>query len=103
MMTKLLSEVSDLASRELERANRDNPPFHSRHEGYAVILEEVEETKEEIEDLTRLAHVLWCRIRTDGEMGELPDRIYQCAVKAAAEAVQVAAVARKFRRDMLTW
>ena len=43
MMTKLLTEISTLVSHELERANQDNPPFHSRHEGYAVILEEVNE------------------------------------------------------------
>jgi molybdopterin biosynthesis enzyme len=33
---------------ELERAQGLFPPFHSAHEGYAVLLEEVDELKETV-------------------------------------------------------
>ena len=40
---------------EYQRARRKFPPFNSPHEGYAVILEEMDEAWEEIKrnDLTR--------------------------------------------------
>lgn len=93
MMTKLLSEVSDLASRELERANLDNPPFHSRHEGYAVILEEAEELSEETGCVFRLLSELWESIRADKPAST--EELKQAAIRAACEAVQVAAMAEK--------
>lgn len=58
---------------ELERAQVKFPVFHSQHEGYAVLLEEVEELKEA---------VFW------KERGN-----------ARAEAVQVAAMAIRFLLD----
>ena len=39
--------VQDIV-REYRRAVRTNGPFHSAHEGYAVILEEMDELKTEI-------------------------------------------------------
>lgn len=36
-------EVQALFDKELQKANEHNPQFHSAHEGYAVLLEEVEE------------------------------------------------------------
>ena len=98
MMTKLLTEVSDLASRELERANRDNPPFHSRHEGYAVILEEVNEMWEETQCIWRLIGELWESIRADKAAST--EELKQAAIRAACEAVQVAAMAEKFKGVM---
>lgn len=44
MILAIIAEVQD----EVERAVRKFPPFHSAHEGYAVLLEEVEELKAEI-------------------------------------------------------
>jgi NTP pyrophosphatase (non-canonical NTP hydrolase) len=34
---------ADAVKRELQAARKGNPPMHSLHEGYAVIMEEVEE------------------------------------------------------------
>ena len=40
--------VSDLITKELERANKKFPPFNSAHEGIAVIREEYLELEYEI-------------------------------------------------------
>ena len=93
MMTKLLTEISTLASRELERANQDNPPFYSRHEGVAVILEEAEELSEETECVFRLLAELWESVKANRAAST--EELKQAAIRAACEAVQVAAMAEK--------
>lgn len=42
-MKDILIEIDRLAEEELDRANKIHPPFHSDHEGKAVIQEEIEE------------------------------------------------------------
>ena len=48
MIDKLLEDVEKLAAEEMNRANLVHPPFHSRHEGVAVIEEEVRECEKEM-------------------------------------------------------
>ncbi len=93
-------ELRKLVDLELEAANRENPPFHSAHEGYAVILEEVEEAKAELARVENDMVSIWAGVRHDD-----PDRAYtwarfleNTAMRLAAEALQVAAMARKFRQ-----
>jgi hypothetical protein len=71
-------EVSQVVLEELDRASQKFPSFHSLHEGYAIILEELEELKAEI-----FKHV------------EDRDRNRICK-----EAVQVAAMAQRFLVDL---
>jgi|ERR1700722_20838219 len=59
---------------ELDRATALHGPFHSSHEGWAVLLEEVEE--------------LWDEIRANDP------------VKARKEAIQVAAMALRYLMDI---
>ena len=42
-MNAIENDVRALVDKELDAANERFPQFHSAHEGYAVILEEVEE------------------------------------------------------------
>lgn len=49
MIEPILNEIEPLIVNELYRANLTNPPFHSSHEGVAIIEEEVEESKESLE------------------------------------------------------
>lgn len=38
-----IEKIIELIKTECERARKKHPPFHSTHEAYAVILEELEE------------------------------------------------------------
>ena len=64
---------------ELTRAQSKFPPFNSGHEGYAVILEELDE--------------LWREIRSNQATPGRDERMRK-------EAVQVAAMALRFLVDM---
>jgi hypothetical protein len=71
--------VTELAHTELYNALQRFPIFNSPHEGYAVILEEIDE--------------LWEHVKAnDGE-----------TQKAMDEAVQVAAMALRFVYDLADW
>jgi hypothetical protein len=71
-------DVRALVDGELWRARRQHPqPFNSAHEGYAVLLEEVDELKAEV----------WNRKRD-------PKALLK-------EAVQVAAMAQRFIEDVI--
>ena len=73
--------ILEVVSRELVNARAKFPPFNSAHEGYAVLLEEVEELKQE---------VFW------GAKNSTP-KVH--SIKMRAEAIQVAAMALRFIED----
>ena len=85
---------------ELEAARKEHEEFYSLHEAYAVTLEEVQEADEEMDAVKYYADVFWSCVKDDN--AECADKqlkhIEDCAVNLAAEAVQVAAMARKARR-----
>ena len=69
-----IDKAIGLARKELERAQQRFPPFHSHHEGYAVIREEMDE--------------LWDEIKQSKSL--------RAAKLVRLEAVQVAAMALRF-------
>jgi hypothetical protein len=70
-MTPLQPEIILEIIEELAAARRKFPHFHSAHEGYAVILEELDE--------------LWDEVRANGPKERM-----------RAEAIQIAAMAIRF-------
>ena len=68
-----LGYILEAIREELDRAAKW-PPFNSAHEGYAILLEEVEE--------------LWAHVKTNQKKRDIP--------MMRAEAIQVAAMAVKF-------
>ncbi len=75
-MDKLLHEIADLMIKECKRATKKFGPFNSDHEGYAVILEELDE--------------LWTEIKDKKSNAE----------KLRKEAIQVGAMAMRFIMDL---
>lgn len=98
MMDHILPGVYALQLQELENIReKHGAAYHSLHEGFAVLMEEVDEVKEDLDSLELNVQRLWHITRMD-----VKHLVYGCASQiahqaahAAAEAIQVAAVARK--------
>lgn len=95
-MNAIENDIRTLVDKELAAANERFPQFHSPYEGYAVIQEEVDELKEEANRIDGRITSLRARVRFNRNCEELVSRIYDDAVNAACEAVQVAAMCKKF-------
>lgn len=95
-MNAVENKVRELVSVELEAANEKFPQFHSPHEGFAVIMEELEETEEDLR-LARIdTEIMWINIRKDISCNAEASSLKEKAIHAACEAIQVAAMAQKF-------
>ena len=71
--------------------------YHSLHEGYAVLLEEIEETEKDLDYIKNHLAMLWDAVKADSESEVKSNAriIALDAVELAKEAVQIAAVCRK--------
>lgn len=91
-------QVAKLVTEELRMANRSHAPFNSPMEGYAVIMEEVEELGENYDLVEKLLDKVWRAIRTN----EIPAleivEMENAALDAACEAIQVAAMCQKWQQ-----
>ena len=72
------------------------PTYASEHEGYAVLLEEVEEACEATEFMQDALKRLWTSIRQNEFSNFELSQVYNFAKLLADEAVQVAAVCERF-------
>ena len=91
------TKIPPLVREELREANLQYPHFHSFHEGYAVIKEEVEEAREAMNMVERSLELVWGHTRYDSiKAFEHASQLEQHAIHLAAEAIQAAAMAHKF-------
>lgn len=73
-----------------------DPAFASAHEGWAVLLEEIRELSSEthaIEDMHQLA---FADVMQDRSARDGITCVYETAIRAACEVIQVAAMAKKY-------
>lgn len=96
-MNAAKERLPELVELELDSANRHHTPFHSLHEAYAVIREEIEESMDELTRVRMSGKELWRAVKDDDSRGaeEHIREIELYAVNLAAEAIQVAAMAQK--------
>lgn len=99
-MNAVSEDVEKLVKKELEAANERFPQFHSEHEGWTVMQEEAEELREECDSIEMAMEQFWHRIRDGIPTANHVALVEQYAEAAACEAIQVAAMARKYL-DML--
>ena len=90
-------KVAELIAEELEAANELHPPFASPHEGWAVILEEILEMQDEVDKINKHHESMFYNIMHDCSALEDAKAVEEHALWAACEAIQVAAMAKKFR------
>lgn len=72
------------------------PTYASEHEGYAVLLEEVEEACEAANYMQDALKILWTSIRQNEFSNFELTQVYRFAMALANEAVQIAAVCERF-------
>ena len=99
----MIETIREMANNELERANTKFNQFASPHEGYAVLLEEVEEVLEDINGIADSLEYLWQDIKCDASCKESIDQIEFSAEHAIEELVQVLAMCRKFIDGEAIW
>lgn len=95
-MNVVENDIRALVDKELAAANERFPQFHSAHEGYAVIQEEADELKEATDKVIGRMVSLWSRVKYGNDPERLLQMISEDAVNAACEAIQVAAMCKKF-------
>lgn len=64
-MNVVKSDVEALVKKELEAANENFPLFNSAHEGYAVLLEEVEELDGDCASIKYDMQCLWTAVKNN--------------------------------------
>ena len=96
-MEEIIKGIQRLAVEELARANEQHPLFASDHEAYAVVLEELEETKHEVEAMDAWLDMFKKSVFNDFEDNKdmMIRKVRSAAVLCAAEAVQVIAMCDK--------
>ena len=107
-MFKKETEVKVNEAVELELSNACElygEKYHSLHEGYAVLKEEIEEATNNLEYIKDNFADLWNNVKSDDELSVKAQARFVAfgAVQLALEAVQVAAVARKILGDGEKW
>jgi len=101
-MNKVKNKLPALVEEELAAAMEDHPLFASTHEGYAVLLEEVEEARDNMAHLDAATELIWDAVKHDNllHIGALATQAVRIAIDLAAEAIQVAAMARKIKASI---
>lgn len=98
---EIINDAIEAETREAEK--NYGKKYASKHEAYAVLKEEIEECKEEIDKIKTPIHLFWLSVRgrqKDINVDNYSDTkqiniIKSIAINTAKEALQVAAVCNK--------
>ena len=93
--------IRGLVVDELMEANEKYPLFHSPHEAYAVLLEEVDELRQDLKSIDAYMQYMWRRVKQDESMEEASRRVYNYAISMVQEGIQVAAMCLKVNESKL--
>ena len=97
------NRLRECTALELEQAKKEHgESYHSAHEAYAVILEEIQEAQAHLEMLQFPFDSLWKDIRADKTNDDLHDSygvVAMYAELAAMELCQVSACCKKARGE----
>ena len=96
-MNVVYEEVEKLVDKELTAATKRFGLHHSWHEKYAVMLDELQKLREEVNLTDEDIDLMWFGIRNNYPeySEECIHHVYEHAVKSACEAIQVAVMAKK--------
>lgn len=74
--------------------------YNSEHEGYAVLLEEVDVAGDDMKYIYMSLNELWKEVKSDSVSKDFLTSIKKGAIELAREAVQVAAVCERFEETI---
>lgn len=105
MRQGIKTDVSNAVQCEYSASMEKFPLFSSAHEGYAVILEEIEEATDELNYIKTFFEFAWTNIKDNDVMGykENVAMLREHARLLACEAIQVAAMCEKFEKSAEGW
>ena len=89
------ANIEDLLRLEYEEANKKYPMFASDHEGYAVLLEEVEVAIHELEIIQYHMGTMWQNIKRNQDCNENLLQVKERAIRLIEETAQVGAMCIK--------
>lgn len=89
------NEIERLAKIELAQANEKYPLFHSQHEAYGVLKEEIEEAVDEINKLLKHEEQFWIDVKKDIKADHIIGLMKVDAIEAVKELIQVIAMCDK--------
>ena len=103
-MEQLIEDLRIAEKKELDKANEEHPLFASPHEGYGVIKEEYEEAREKLDLFEMIKEQeFWHDIRQDKPAEKRAGVLEEIALHVAAEAIQLAAMCRKYKDSSRKW
>jgi 3-oxoacyl-[acyl-carrier-protein] synthase III len=98
----ITNDIDGLTIKELNAANMKYHLFHTSHEGYAVIKEEIEETMDVMNELLETFAVAWDKIKNNQPAFNEIRMVKKLSKKVAIEAVQTSAMCEKFNMSLAT-
>ena len=101
-MRELLRQASEMIDAAQKQANEIYPLFHSLHEGYGVMKEEVEEAVYDFDALIFWHNDCWAATKEDDfeKARKAVEHMNHIARKTIAELAQVGAMAAKIIQSM---
>ncbi|MFV0414299.1 MAG: hypothetical protein ACK5L3_13715 [Oscillospiraceae bacterium] len=97
-MLSIKNEISKLTNTELAAANAKFTPFNSKHEGYAVALEEYDEANTAFIEVYKSISELWENIKANADnltIKEYAGWLREETEKTIGELFQLAAMSQK--------
>lgn len=92
-------DIDKLVELEYGNACSYGPKYHSNHEYYAILREEIEEIDENMMSMSANGYMLWAAIKQENEddIKEHTNEIEKSTYNAVKEALQVLAVIKKYK------
>lgn len=99
----LIENINKLVDSELENSKNRFNNINSSHEGYAVILEEVEEVQEEIINFEQSLQTLWKAVKNNSteDQSEHIKAMEIISTQIIKESIQIAAMCKRYNEDLL--